>query len=65
MKPRIRLLLAKLSPFAACVQQWLLWDAYIKPYVWFLFLPAASIVLFIPYDASFADGAGLLPEYLP
>jgi len=36
-----RLALALLLPFAACALQWLLWDAYIKPYVWFLFFPAA------------------------
>jgi hypothetical protein len=36
-----RLLLALLLPFIACGVQWLLWDAYIKPYVWFLFFPAA------------------------
>ena len=36
-----RLILAVLLPFVACGVQWLLWDAYIKPYVWFLFFPAA------------------------
>jgi PAS domain S-box-containing protein len=36
-----RLILAILLPFIACGVQWLLWDAYIKPYVWFLFFPAA------------------------
>ena len=41
MRPRLGLLLAVLLPFAACGVQWLLWDAYIKPYVWFLFFPAA------------------------
>ncbi len=41
MNPRIGLLLAILLPFVACGVQWLLWDAYIKPYVWFLFFPAA------------------------
>lgn len=30
-----------LLPFVACALQWLLWDDYIKPYVWFLFFPAA------------------------
>ena len=39
MKPR--LLLALLLPFAAAGVQWLLWDAWIKPYVWFLFFPTA------------------------
>lgn len=39
MKPRI--LLAILLPFIACAVQWVLWDAWIKPYVWFLFFPAA------------------------
>jgi len=41
MTPRLRLLLAVLMPFIACGVQWLLWDAWIKPYVWFLFFPAA------------------------
>lgn len=36
----VRLLLSLLVPFIACAVQWLLWD-YIKPYVWFLFFPAA------------------------
>lgn len=36
-----RLALALLLPFAACGLQWLLWDAWIKPCAWFLFLPAA------------------------
>ena len=27
-------------PLIACGVQWLLWDALIKPYVWFLFFPA-------------------------
>ncbi len=35
-----RLALAILLPFIACIAQWLLWDA-IRPYVWFLFFPAA------------------------
>lgn len=35
-----RLVAAILLPFAAAGMQWLLWD-YIKPYVWFLFFPAA------------------------
>ncbi|OGT89922.1 MAG: hypothetical protein A2286_06380 [Gammaproteobacteria bacterium RIFOXYA12_FULL_61_12] len=39
MRPRF--LLALLLPFIACGLQWLLWDGYIKPYVWFLFFPAA------------------------
>lgn len=39
MKPR--LFIALLLPFLACGLQWLLWEGYIKPYVWFLFFPAA------------------------
>lgn len=35
-----RLVLAVLLPFFACALQWLLWDT-LKPYVWFLFFPAA------------------------
>lgn len=35
-----RLTLAVLLPFIACAVQWLLWDT-LKPYVWFLFFPAA------------------------
>jgi len=35
-----RLGLAILLPFVACAAQWLLWDV-LKPYVWFLFFPAA------------------------
>jgi len=38
---KTRLALAILLPFVACGLQWVLWDAYIKPYVWFLFFPAA------------------------
>lgn len=38
---KYRLLLALLLPFAACGLQLLLWDPWIKPYVWFLFFPAA------------------------
>ena len=41
MNPRLRLALALLLPFVAASIQWLLWDDYIKPYVWFLFFPAA------------------------
>lgn len=41
MNPRLRLALALLLPFVAAGIQWLLWDDYIKPYVWFLFFPAA------------------------
>ncbi|MFA7322062.1 MAG: ATP-binding protein [Dokdonella sp.] len=37
---RTRLALSVLLPFFACAAQWLLWDA-LKPYVWFLFFPAA------------------------
>jgi signal transduction histidine kinase len=37
---KARLVLAVLLPFFACAVQWLLWDT-IKPYVWFLFFPAA------------------------
>ncbi|MDP2809739.1 MAG: DUF4118 domain-containing protein [Rhodocyclaceae bacterium] len=36
-----RLILALLLPFIACGVQWLLWAGWIKPYVWFLFFPAA------------------------
>ena len=39
MKPR--LFLALLLPFLACGLQWLLWDPWVKPYVWFLFFPVA------------------------
>jgi len=35
------LLLAILIPFIACGLQWILWDRFISPYVWFLFFPAA------------------------
>jgi PAS domain S-box-containing protein len=35
-----RLIAAILLPFVACALQWLLWGA-LKPYVWFLFFPAA------------------------
>lgn len=38
---KFRLLISLLLPFLACAVQWLLWDAYVKPYVWFLFFPAA------------------------
>ncbi|MBI5901633.1 MAG: PAS domain S-box protein [Rhodocyclales bacterium] len=41
MNPRPRLVLALLPPFVAAGVQWLLWDAYIKPYAWVLFFPAA------------------------
>lgn len=37
----IRFVLAIFLPFLACAIQWLLWDPWIKPYVWFLFFPAA------------------------
>jgi hypothetical protein len=37
----LRLVLALLLPFVACGVQWLLRDAWIKPYVWFLFFPTA------------------------
>lgn len=36
-----RLLLAVAMPLLACALQWLLWDAFIQPYAWFLFFPAA------------------------
>jgi len=36
-----RLLLALALPLLACALQWLLWDAFIQPYAWFLFFPAA------------------------
>lgn len=41
MTAHVRLALALLLPFIACGVQWLLWDAWIKPYVWFLFFPVA------------------------
>lgn len=41
MKPRLRFAIALLLPFIAAGIQWLLWDPWIKPYVWFLFFPAA------------------------
>ncbi|MGE5470830.1 MAG: ATP-binding protein [Bacteroidota bacterium] len=37
---KTRLGAALLLPFVACAVQWLLWDTF-KPYVWFLFFPAA------------------------
>ncbi len=37
---RLRFLFATLLPLLACAIQWLLWDQ-LKPYVWFLFFPAA------------------------
>lgn len=41
MSPHLRLVLALLLPFAAAGLQWLLWDPWIRPYVWFLFFPVA------------------------
>jgi PAS domain S-box-containing protein len=41
MNPTARLVLSLLLPFLAAGVQWLLWDGWIKPYVWFLFFPAA------------------------
>jgi PAS domain S-box-containing protein len=41
MNSRARLALALLLPFLAAGVQWLLWDAWIKPYAWLLFFPAA------------------------
>lgn len=38
---KARQLLALFLPFLACALQWLLWDDWIKPYVWFFFFPAA------------------------
>lgn len=38
---KVRLALAAVTPFIACAIQALLWDDWIKPYVWFLFFPAA------------------------
>jgi len=38
---KFRLPLAVVLPFVACGMQWLLWEAWIKPYVWFMFFPAA------------------------
>lgn len=37
---KLRFVFAILLPFIACAIQWLLWDQ-LKPYVWFLFFPAA------------------------
>ena len=37
---RLRFLFSILLPFLACAIQWLLWTQ-LKPYVWFLFFPAA------------------------
>ncbi|MDD5296787.1 MAG: ATP-binding protein [Rhodocyclaceae bacterium] len=39
-RPATRVAIAVAIPFVACAVQWLLWD-YFKPYVWFLFFPAA------------------------
>ena len=41
MNAGLRLALALLLPFLAAGLQWLLWEDFIKPYVWFLFFPAA------------------------
>lgn len=41
MNPRMRLAIALLLPFLAAALQWQLWEPWIKPYVWFLFFPAA------------------------
>jgi PAS domain S-box-containing protein len=41
MSSHLRMVLALLLPFAAAAVQWLLWDPWIKPYVWFLFFPVA------------------------
>lgn len=41
MSPHLRIGVALLLPFAACGVQWLLWDDWIKPYVWFMFFPVA------------------------
>lgn len=38
---RGRFAIALLLPFIAAGMQWLLWDPWIKPYVWFLFFPTA------------------------
>lgn len=37
----LRLAAAAALPIAACGLQWLFWDAFIQPYAWFLFFPAA------------------------
>lgn len=50
-----RLLLALLLPFIACALQWLLWDPWIKPYVWFLFFPLA---FFAAWLGGVAGGIG-------
>lgn len=41
MNAQLRIVFAIIMPFVACGLQWLIWDAYIKPYVWFLFFPTA------------------------
>ena len=38
MNQRVRFFLALLLPFVACGLQWLLWEEWISPYVWFLAL---------------------------
>ncbi len=55
MTPRLRLVLALLLPIAACGLQWLLWEHWIKPYVWFLFFPAA---FFSAWLGGLAGGIG-------
>lgn len=54
-----RLLLALLLPFLACGLQWLLWDPWIKPYVWFLFFPVAFFAAWLG-GAAGGIGATLL-----
>ncbi len=53
MKPRLAL--ALLLPFAGGLIQWLLWDHWIKPYVWFLFFPVA---FFAAWLGGVAGGIG-------
>lgn len=55
MIPRLRLVLALLLPIAAGSLQWLLWENWIKPYVWFLFFPVA---FFSAWLGGLAGGIG-------
>ncbi|MEF8713472.1 MAG: PAS domain S-box protein [Accumulibacter sp.] len=55
MTPRLRLVLALLLPIAAGGLQWLLWENWIKPYVWFLFFPVA---FFSAWLGGLAGGIG-------
>jgi PAS domain S-box-containing protein len=50
-----RLSAALLLPFIACGLQWLLWDPWIKPFVWFLFFP---VTFFAAWLGGVAGGIG-------